>query len=532
MNKKVTAFALCVLLSTFVFSVAFAQTNAQNSYVSAIDQDLAIKTLVLVPTTDNVGGIYARPANEELQQVLNDDKQWSLLPYPQDLNIKTEFLDERPQDVQTILQNAQSDSAISARIIRGPRGISITLTLFVGRDGWPLLQETSTDFRGFETAQIRSEIRRLFENIKSKMPFRGVIMSRRGQQVTLNLGSNYGLKNESRVSIVQIIKINRHPKLKFMVSTEKEVLGRVKLFKVEPYLSFGHIEMEKETGVISVGSKVMPDEFVKYSVPISTPTGKVLQDISLRPDKEVAFGEEPQEWLPTMPPQFGKVELLAGLAQYTQNATLNTSGSISGSDNLAPNILVRGEFWLNPEWYVGVLLRQSVMSIENNLAGSSPGKLSVGLGQYAVNFGYNFLLTNDFFGPKIQLGAGYINTNFSVDDSTPTAYTSMKYGGLALSLGGQFPLSEEIPFDIGAKMDFYLNSSLNENKSSGGSSSNKINSFSFFGDYKVRTRFKIRGEILLETYNSDFSGPGNRTESASSISHKMTTFMGGIQYLF
>jgi hypothetical protein len=194
--------------------------------------------------------------------------------------------------------------------------------------------------------------------------------------------------------------------------------------------------------------------------------------------------------------------------------------------------MVRGEFWLNPEWYVGAQLRQAVMSMENTLSGSSPGKLNVGLGQYAVNFGYNFLLTNDFFGPKLQIGGGYINTNFTVDDSTPTAYTSMKYGGFALTLGGQFPVSDDIPFDIGGKLDFYLNTSLNENKSSGGSSSNKINSFSFFGDYKVRTRFKIRGEVLLENYNSDFSGPGNRSESASSISHKMTTFMGGVQYLF
>ncbi len=81
-----------------------------------------------------------------------------------------------------------------------------------------------------------------------------------------------------------------------MISTEKEVLGRVKLFKVEPYLSFGYVEMEKDPGVIAVGSKVMPDEFVKYSVPVTTPSGKILQDITTRPDKDVAFGDEPKEW--------------------------------------------------------------------------------------------------------------------------------------------------------------------------------------------------------------------------------------------
>lgn len=511
---------------------ALGQTNAQNVYVSAVDQDLAIKSLVVIPTTDNVGGIYARPVEEELRQLVNDDKQWSLANYPADVKVKSETLDEKPADVQKILQAAQSEAALSSKIIRGPRGISVTLTLFVGREGWPLLQETLSDFKGFETAEVRAQVRRLFENIKYRMPFRATVLSRRGQQVTINLGSAYGLKPESRVSIVQIIKINRHPKLHFMVSTEKEVLGRVKLFKVEPYLSFGYVEMEKDPGVITVGSKVMPDEFVKYSVPVTTPSGKVLQDISTRPDKDVAFGEEPQEWLPTMPPQYGKIELLAGFSSYTQNATLVSSGSISGSNNFAPNILVRGELWLNPEWYMGVQLRQAVFSISNDLAGSSPGTLNMAMGQYGVNVGYNFLLTSDYFGPKLQISAGYLNTNFTVDDSTPTAFTTMKYGGFAFSIAGQFPLSEEIPVDIGGKLDFFLNPSLSENKSSGSSSDNKINAFSFFVDYKMKTRFKIRGELLLENYSSDFSGTGSRSESASSISHKMTTILGGVQYLF
>lgn len=530
---------LFILSSLFVAScfisiipTASAQTNAQNMYVSAVDQDLAIKSIVLVPTTDNVGGIYARPVEEELRQLLNDDKQWSLASFPKELKLKSESLDENPGEVQNLLQNAQAEAALTSRVIRGPRGISITLTLFVGREGLPLLQESLTDYKGFETAEIRNEARHLFENIKYRMPFRATILSRRGQQVTLNLGSNYGLKADSRVSVVQIIKVNRHPKLKFMVSTEKEVLGRVKLFKVEPHMSFGHIEMEKDPGVISVGSKVMPDEFVKYATPVTTPSGKILQDVSTRPDKEVAFGDDPQEWVPTMPPQFGKVELLAGFGNYTQNTTMVSAGSVSGSNNLAPNILLRGEMWLNPQWYVGAQLRQSVFSIDNEQTGSSPSSLNMSLGQYGVNAGYNFLLTNDFFGPKLQVGAGYMTTKFSVDDSTPTTFTSMDYSGFLLSLAGQFPLSDETPIEVGARFDFYLNPSVSESKDSGASSDSKINSFSFFVDYKLKTRFKIRGELMLENYSTDFSGTGERPDPATSTSHKLTTLFGGVQYLF
>lgn len=530
MKSFLLRFFFAVPCLIFSPALSWGQTNAQNVYVSTVDQDLAIKSIVLLPTSDNVGGIYARPLEDELRRLLNDDKQWSLTNYPPELKIKTENIEIKPQDIQKILSATKSEAALSSRMIKGPRGTSLTLTLFVGRDGLPLLQETLTDYQGFEIADLKNEIRKLFENLKYRMPFRSTILSRRGQQVTLNLGSTYGLKPESRVSVVQIIKVNRHPKLQFMISTEKEVLGRVKLFKVEPYMSFGYVEMEKEPGVISVGSKVMPDEFVKYSVPVTTPSGRVMQDITTREDKDVAFGDDPKEWVPTMPPQFGKIELLAGISSYTQNAKLETGGSISGSSNFSPNIMARGELWLNPEWFMGVQLRQSVFSIDNNLAGSGPSSLSMAMSQYGVNVGYNFLLTNEFFGPKLQIGAGYLDTNFTIDDSNPTAYTSMKYGGLMLRLGGQFPVAEELPLDIGAKLDFFFNPSLSENKSSGTSSSSQINNFSFFFDYKLKTRFKIRGELSFENYNSDFSGSGART--ATSTSHKMTTILGGVQYLF
>jgi hypothetical protein len=516
-----------MLISTVVFAFT-VKTFAQNAYVSPVDQDLAIKSIVLVPTTDNLGGIYAKPVEDEIRGQLNQDKQWSLVNYPKNLEIKSELLDENPAEVQKLLQTAKSDAAITSKIIRGPRGISMTMTLFVGREGLPLMQETLTDYKGFDTADIKTQASILFQNIKNRMPFRAVIMSRRGQQVTLNLGSNYGLKPDSRVSIVQIIKVNRHPKLKILVSTEKEVLGRVKLFKVEPYLSFGYIELEKDPGVITVGSKVMPDEFVKYATPITTPSGKILTDITTRPDKDVAFGDDPKEWAPEPAPQYGKIEVLAGFSSYSQNVKLKTptEQSISGSANLAPNLLIRGEMWINPEWYLGLTLRQSVFSINNSY--SSPGSLNTSMSQYSVQGGYNFLLSNDFFGPKIQLSGGYQDTNFKIDDSTPVAFTSNKYGGLMLSLGGSFPLGPEVPMELGGRFDLFMNPKMSESPGSGAGNKSTINSFSFYGTYRLRTKFAIKGELLFENFQSDYDGGGDR----STVSHKMTTFMGGIQYLF
>lgn len=513
------------------FPNAYAQTNSQNSFVSAIDQDLNLKKVILLPVADNVSGIYAKPVEEELQNQINADLQWSLVKAPT-ANIDIFQLEDSPQQVAQLLKSAGAEGLLLARMTKGPNGINGALTLFVGRDGLPLVQENLVNYKGFDIADVRTEFRRMYTQIKTRLPYKGVILSRRGQQVTLSLGSSYGLRPNMNVTVLQIVKLNRHPKLKFMVSNEKEVLGRVQLSKVEEHLSFGNIVFEREPGVVAVGAKILPEEFVKYSSPVTTPDGKILQSISERQDKEVAFGSSPQEWVPESPPQYGKIAVLAGLSNYDQNTTYQAGGSISGTNGLAPNIMVRGELWVNPNWFVGFGLRQSVFSVSNDLATSTPSKLNMSLGQYQVNAGYNFLMSNDFFGPKLQVSGGFNNTNFRIDDSTPQAFSSMNYSGFVLGLAGQFPLSEEVPVDLGANFNYWMSAGLNENNSSG-SSSNTVNSFGFFLDYRMRTKFKLRGELDFEYYNSNFSGgTPSRLNPASGTSHKITTLLLGVEYLF
>lgn len=530
--KTLSRVFFIVLMSIgFTSSLSWGETNSQNVYVSPADQDLNIKSIVIVPVKDNVGGIYAKPMEELLRDLVNNDKQWSLADFSSSQKLPSEPLEENAAAVQSILKSSGAEALLSARLVKGPKGISISLTFFAGHEGLPLLQENLTDYKGFDIADVNSQTKKLFDAIKAKLPFRATILSRRGQQVTLNLGSNYGLKANTYITVVQILKINRHPKLHFMVGTEKEVLGRVKLFKVEPYLSFGYVEFEKESGVIAVGSKVIPEEYLKYSTPVVSASGKVIMDMSERGDKDVAFGDNPKEWKPETLPQYGKVELLAGLATYSQNTNLQTAGSLTGGSSVIPSVALNGEFWLNPQWYVGFGIRESILQINNPQSGSSPTKLNMSIAQYGVDVGYNVLLTDDFFGPKLQISAGYATTLFSVDDSNPMTFSRMTYSGLVLGVAGQFPISDQIPVDIGAQLNYYVTAGLNENESSG-SSSNTIDSFGIFADYRLKANLKLKGELLFDYFNSDFSGTSSRTDPATSTSHRLSSLMAGIQYLF
>lgn len=506
---KIMMFIIAVALSL----PAFTQSSL---YQSSADREFTIQNVGVINLSDNVKGIYSTPTNAELKRLLQQDPQWS------------EVDTAGSQNIQQIIQLKPNTAALGAKIIAGSgKGLDITLTLYSGSQGRPLAQAQSANFSSFDIPSLLKEIQKLYSQVKRSVPYSGVILSRKGQQVTLNIGSQYGLKAGSSVSVLHILKANRHPKHDFVTSTEKEVLGRIKLSKVESNLSFGYVELEKEINLIQAGAKVIPDEFVVYSTPVTSSDGKILHDIQLREDKEIAFGKDPQEWTPVSAPQYGFVEVMAGIGGFKFNNDITPATGYSTKSDFTPQLALRGEIWMNPEWNLNFGIRQAIFNLNNNMPGSTPGDLNATLSQYNIHLGYNLLLTDDYFGPKMNFGIGFIDSNFKIDDSNPLAYPSTKYGGLALKVGGTFPIDEQIPVDIGANLDFYLNTQSSESPNRGGTSSNAL-AYSFFGEYKYKTRVRLKGEIMFENFNMDVSSGTDKIEN----SQQLTTLWFGLKYLF
>ncbi|MBX3034154.1 MAG: hypothetical protein KF865_09525 [Bdellovibrionaceae bacterium] len=516
-----------ILICSAVFSLsflglptAFGQTKSQPRYISKDDQDLTIKTVTMAPFTDNLSGIYAKPLTEHLRARLGNDPRWSLVPFPE-RPVKTEKLDADPNEVLRILRESKADALLAGRLLKGPAGISLQMALYTGPAGQPLVIEEAEEKIRFETDYLKSLVDATLLRLRQRLPYQATVVSRRGQQVTINLGGNSGLREGTDVDVVQILKVHRHPKLNFMIAADKEILGKVRISKADEELSFGDIVFEKEAALIAPGMKVFSTPPVVY------PGSNAIAD---RADKDVAFGDKPVEWLPENAPQFGRVQIMAGIGQYTQAATLIPDGSIEGSNGFTPNLGIMGEGWLNRDWWIGFDLRQSAFSINNGLANSSPGKLNMSLSKYTVSGGYNFLLGDDFFGPKIQLGLGLGKFSARVDESAPVAFSNMEYGGTVIGFAFNTPVDALSLWDIGAKFKYYFSPGVSESVSSGDRKSVSANDFSFMIAKRVRQNFRYVGEFNMEYYNSDFDGGGARP--ATSASHRVTTLMAGLEYLF
>ena len=509
----------------------WSQTKNQNTFLSQADQSLTIHTLLMVPTEDNVSGIYAQPLDLHLKEILAQDPQWT----PSDFNhfngLKLDSLYSNPNDVIKLARTAKSDAVLKIRMSKGPSGINGKMTLFSGVDGLPMVEEAVENLEKFEINEVNQSFEHALKALRKRLPYHAEVLSRKGQDLTINAGKNAGMKSGTDVSIIQILKVYRHPKLKFIVSTEKEILGKARLYKVEDNLSFAKLVLEREPGVVQVGGKVLSDEYIQYSEPYITEDGKILSDLGKRKEKDIAYGEKPEEWVPDHGPQYGKVDVLAGVTQYSESVDFQSSGAIDGTNNIAPTLALTGEFWISPVWFAGIDLRSSAFGVPNNLPGSRPTVVNMTNNYYHVKFGYNFLLSPDFFGPRLQLTGGLARFSSQVSSTSPITFTNMQFSGTVIGFTAQMPLGETLPTDVGARFNYYLYPNVSENPSSGSNGDVRMNDFAFFLNHHTRPKLSYIGELRFETYSAKFSD-GTRVQQVNSISHKLTTLLFGVEFLF
>ncbi len=542
-----TRIGLTIFIVFCLNQTTFAQNKANPQeltaqYVSQADDQVSINRVAILPVTDNLDGIYARPLESELINHVKKNHQWDIVENNLSETPSIVDLEENPKEMAKLSSRLETDAILVCRINKGPGGTSIRLDLFLKRDNKLFAQEVLKDFPRFEINELKEQLANLYAKLIAKIPYSGQILSRQQNRVTINIGKSDGINKDQILSVIQIIKLNRHPKFNFIINTEKEILGKIKILKVDDNLSFATIITEKEKSAIRKGAKISGIDFVNYSVPdeLSNPSQK-SESLNDRQDSNVSFGKAPSEWVPTPPPMFGLVGIKLGLGTFGESMNLtNTTASLSpggqdGKSPFYPSLDLYGELWLNPKWQMRAEIMQGVISTSNPRAGSTPSNLNDSLSYYSLAVGYNFLLRNDFFGPKIRLDFGLMSYRMFVDSSQPESFTTVNYSGILVGITGVLPIDNRSNLVIGATFNLVLLPKLVEQpEASGGGPTNNVNSFSLFLEKKIRENIKFVSSLDFLLVSTSFSGVGNRAggEYATSLSQRLTTANFGIAYLF
>lgn len=518
-------FVVIAFSSSFSKAQGVSQKNKSpfpTQYFSAADEALIIKSVTLAPVYDNSNNIYKKTVEDHLKSLIKEDYFWAFAEFiPPKENFRVDEFDENLNLTLEALNKSRADGVLTCFLIKGPQGMTIQLNLYGKGTGKLLLREEFQDPKLFEISKINEAITKMYTNLKSRFPYSGYITSRSGNIVTVNIGKNSGVKDGDTITIAQILKINRHPKLNFMTGVEKEILGRVLLTQVESETSFGEISLEKEAGVITKGHKILPLDFVKYP-----PKG-------IAPLSEIIPGEKnPIEWLPAPTPQFGKIALMAGTTRFSDSAVLVNDTSLKAESDLGLTFDLSTELWITPEYFVELELQQSLFKADNPLPGSNPRSLNYTLNTMDLSFGYKYLIDGHFWGPQLFASLGYYTHSIRVSDSTPTALTSFDLNGFDLTVGGMFPVTLKNDFALGAQAKFLFFDNFMEKPVSSGGPSSTYSRFDVLASYQYTTNINLLGTISLTNVQVTYTGNGAKNPASRSLDEKISTYLVGVEYLF
>ena len=144
-----------------------------------------------------------------------------------------------------------------------------------------------------------------------------------------------------------------HPKLNFIVSVEKEIIGQGTVKKADDTMSFVDITFEKEPGVVQKNAKIQRLANVNY------PDPNVQAAQKIDPTK----GEE---WLPPPIPQFGFAYAGFGFTDYKMNSILLDGTTLDSGSSFAPTFNLGAELWVTKNLIAQFSYRQVFFAGKNS----------------------------------------------------------------------------------------------------------------------------------------------------------------------
>lgn len=254
------------MLAVIALGLSRPTLAQEKAFTSDVDDLLTLEKVSVLPFTDNLQGIYARPLEAHFITLVEQMHRWDFVPANSSGPILApEELEAAPDKALQIGKSIAADGFFAVRVIKGPAGVTIHVSLFLSKDGKLLSQAILKDYQRFDLNDLKEQMQRLLSEIVTRLPYAGRVMSRDGNRVTVNLGLRDGIQNGQLLSVIQILKANRHPKFNFLIKTEKEIFGKIKILKVDETLSFGTVVTEKEKGAIQKNAKIGSLDSVTYA---------------------------------------------------------------------------------------------------------------------------------------------------------------------------------------------------------------------------------------------------------------------------
>ncbi len=491
-------FRLKILSLLFVF---FISLPAHSKF--------SLRRCILLPITDEVQGAVSFKVFQKLEYYLKNSNWCYYRTNSEILNILGAYQKNlkahlaNDEVLKVIADRTKSGSLIKIDLVPHVKGIEAQVYV-IADNGKDLYFKEQTLLETNDIEIITRTIMNWLEVYSKSIPYDGRVIGILGNQFTIDVGKEFGVFPESKVTIYRPKYKKKHPLLKEIVEWEKESIGDGKLFHVTNMQSHGKVDSFHSKKKVQIGDWVLVNKDKQKEESIGLPYKDLEKD------------------------SFGKLGTLGLYLNFGPGSATSTQSNtdVRKIGGLVVGIDLAGELWITREFWSSLELGQhfgTYSKDEGNIQATADN--SVSNGHFKWKFGYRYLPIGFFYGPRVDGYFGYGSYTYGLDTQSDDGFVEGTFNGLLMGVKGDMPIHQL--FRIFLNVDFMPSPGYTEKVRVYGNATNTSYYLIRFGtEYVYAENMTIEGSYSTSSSTAEFETTGKE------IKHKESLFRVGAKFTF
>ncbi len=391
----------------------------------------SMRRCTLLPITDSVGGAIGYKVFERIESNLKKSNWCTYVSNSSLINVFSKYRENLARHLKqkavlkTVAEKLNVGSIIKISLVNEINGVDAQIEIY-GEDGEDLFFNEKATLETDEVEGITQTVESWLEIYSKMIPYDAKINGVLGDQITLDVGKGYPINIGQEFVVKRLTKMKKHPLLKKVVDWETEVLGQGKVFNISDNQALGMLKVYRSEKKITSGDWVRLE-------PMKT------EEVNEKSDEDKEL-EEP-----------GKLGVLS-VALFGATTSVDTS-TPSGSyrmTGLTFGFDFRGEAWITRNYFGALELAKSVGKLAKASGNTTINSVNTTNGVFKLTGGYKYLPIGFFYGPQIDVYAGYGSYSFDLDYSPTEGLGKGSLYGLLMGVTANIPINRVYRFTVQA----------------------------------------------------------------------------------
>ncbi|MFL5783490.1 MAG: hypothetical protein ACJ76H_02700 [Bacteriovoracaceae bacterium] len=387
----------------------------------------SMRRCTLLPITDSVGGAIGFKVFEEIEHDLKKSNWCTYVSNSGLINVFSKYRENLPQYLKTkevlstVAEKLKVGSLVRVGIVNEVKGVEVQMDIY-GENGEDLYFSEKTILNSDDIDVISQTVENWLDTYSKMIPYDATVTGILGDQITLDVGKGYPIQIGQKFLVRRLTAKKKHPLLKKIVDWETKVLAEGSVFNISDNQALGMIKVYKDD------QKLMPGDWVR------------LEEFHGTEIKEEDVKKAEEEKLGTLG--------LLSVALFGSSSSVDTA-TPSGSNRWSGGLYgvdVRAEGWITRQYFAALELVRSLGNVSKSSGHPSKSNANTNNGSFKLTGGYKYLPIGFFYGPQIDLYAGYANKTYDVDYSATDGLGRQSFSGLLIGVGANIPINREFRF--------------------------------------------------------------------------------------